>query len=116
MQWCASILLYRFDDMMFQAVRNEQRGLVVGSLIPIPKIPSSNPRLKLQKKTKKTVATHHNKFLGVNAKKTQKVERRTVQCKKDNPMQKRQSKPRRQSNARKESKTKRQDTIQHKPL
>ena len=36
--------------MMFQAVRNEQRGLVVGSLILTPKIPSSNPSLKLQKK------------------------------------------------------------------
>ena len=38
--------------MMFQAVRNERRrGLVVGSLILTPKIPSSNPSLKLQKKT-----------------------------------------------------------------
>ena len=64
--------------MMFQAVRNEQRGLVVGSLIPTPKIPSSNPRLKLQKKTKKTVATHHNKFLGVNAKKNTKGGTKTI--------------------------------------
>jgi hypothetical protein len=49
-------------------------------------------------------------------KKNTKGGTKTVQCKKDSPRQKRQSKPRRQSNARKESKTKRQDTIQHKPL
>ena len=29
--------------MLFQAVRNEQRGLVVGSLIPNTKVPSSTP-------------------------------------------------------------------------
>jgi hypothetical protein len=39
--------------MLFQAVRNEQRGLVVGSLIPKPKDPKFESRHETAKKTKK---------------------------------------------------------------
>ena len=46
--------------MLFQAVRNEQRGLVVGSLIPNLKVPSSNPSMKLRKKPKKQVSVPQN--------------------------------------------------------
>ena len=53
--------------MLFQAVRNERRGLVVGSLIPNTKVPSSTPSLKLQKKPQ-MVVHHITKFLGVHPK------------------------------------------------
>jgi hypothetical protein len=53
--------------MLFQAVRNERFGLVVGSLIPNTKVPSSTPSLKLQKKTQ-MVVRHITKFLGVHPK------------------------------------------------
>ena len=36
--------------MLFQAVRNEQRGLVVGSLIPIPKDPKFESEHETAKK------------------------------------------------------------------
>jgi hypothetical protein len=56
--------------MMFQAVRNERRrGLVVGSLDSDPEDPKFKSETETAKKTKKTVAIHHNKSLGVNAKK-----------------------------------------------
>jgi hypothetical protein len=58
--------------MIFQAVRNERRrGLVVGSLDSDPEDPKFKSESETAKKTKKTVAIHHNKSLGVNAKKTQ---------------------------------------------
>ena len=52
--------------MLFQAVRNERRGLVVGSLIPNTKVPSSTPSLKLQKKTKNGSAPHHQILRGAS--------------------------------------------------
>ena len=39
--------------MLFQAVRNEQRGLVVGSLIPKPEDPKFESRHETAKKPKK---------------------------------------------------------------
>ena len=51
--------------MLFQAVRNERCGLVVGSLIPNPKVTSSTPSLKLQKKTKNGSAPHHQILRGI---------------------------------------------------
>ena len=46
-----SILIRR---MLFQAVRNEQRGLVVGSLIPKPEDPKFESQHETAKKNKKT--------------------------------------------------------------
>ena len=48
-----SILIRR---MLFQAVRNEQRGLVVGSLIPKPEDPKFESQHETAKKTKKQVS------------------------------------------------------------
>ncbi len=51
------ILLYRFDDMMFQAVRNERRrGQVVGSLDSDPE----DPKFKSEPETAKKNSKHMN--------------------------------------------------------